>query len=153
MKELKIQPINNGTVIDHIKAGMGLKVLRILNIEESGTETPVSMIMNVSGKRERKKDIVKVEDRELSSIEVNKIALVAPDATINIIRNFEVIEKRAVELPTIIRGIVRCINPNCISNTNEPIQSEFDVLKEGDRIKLRCRYCSRITSDLVSQMM
>ncbi len=96
------------------------------------------------------KDIVKLTNRELSKEEVDRIALISPRATINIIRNFKVCEKKGVEIPTVIEGIVRCPNPGCISNTNEPIRSKFKVLPKG----LYCHYCDWvITKDLTSHII
>lgn len=140
MKELKVQPIKDGTVIDHITPGNALKVLKILGIEGKGASI-ISIAINVVGKR-GKKDIVKIENRELDSNEVNKIALIAPNATINIIRNYEVIEKRRVVVPDEIIGIVRCPNPNCISNSKEPIKSKFIVTKRQP-LRIKCYYCER----------
>ena len=140
MKELKVQPIKDGTVIDHITPGNALKVLKILGIEGKG-DSIISIAINVVGKRGRK-DIVKIENRELDSNEVNKIALIAPNATINIIRNYEVIEKHRVVVPDEIIGIVRCPNPNCISNSKEPIKSKFIVTKRQP-LRIKCYYCER----------
>ena len=110
MKKLKITPIKNGTVIDHITPGLAVKVLRILKIPES-TSSVVSVAINVKSKI-GKKDIVKVENRELDTREVDKIALIAPKATINIIRDFEVIDKHRVKLPNEIIGIVKSMVDN-----------------------------------------
>ena len=97
-----------------------------------------------------RKDIVKLTNRELSKEEVDRIALISPRATINIIRNFRVFEKKGVEIPTLIEGIVRCPNPGCISNTNEPITSKFEVTPKG----LHCRYCDWvITGDVPSHIL
>ena len=140
MKELKVQPIKDGTVIDHITPGNALKVLKILGIE--GKEgSIISIAMNVVGKR-GKKDIVKIENRELKAKEVDKIALIAPNATINIIRNYEVVEKHRVVIPEEIIGIVKCPNPNCISNSNEPIESKFVVISRNP-LRIKCYYCER----------
>jgi len=140
MKELKVQPIKDGTVIDHITPGNALKVLKILGIEGRG-DSIISIAINVVGKRGRK-DIVKIENRELDSNEVNKIALIAPNATINIIRNYEVVEKHRVIVPDEIIGIVRCPNPNCISNSKEPIKPKFIVIKRQP-LRIKCYYCER----------
>ncbi|MCW4019761.1 MAG: aspartate carbamoyltransferase regulatory subunit, partial [Candidatus Bathyarchaeota archaeon] len=94
-------------------------------------------------KRHGTKDVVKVEGRELNPKEVDKIALLAPHATINIIRDYKVAEKKRVKLPKVIRGIVKCANPACISNSSEPVQPTFYVEKE-DPLRLRCHYCSYI---------
>lgn len=140
MKELKVQPIKDGTVIDHITAGNALKVLKILGIEGK-EDSIISIAMNVVGKR-GKKDIVKIENRELDAKEVDKIALIAPNATINIIRNYEVFEKHRVAIPDEIVGIVKCPNPNCISNSNEPIETKFIVIRRQP-LKIKCYYCER----------
>jgi aspartate carbamoyltransferase regulatory subunit len=99
--------------------------------------------MNVPSKRLKVKDIVKVEGRKLASSEVDKIALVAPHATINIIRNYRVVEKQRVKLPKVIRGIVKCANPACISNSDEPVQSTFYVDRE-EPLLLKCHYCGYV---------
>jgi aspartate carbamoyltransferase regulatory subunit len=140
-KELYVKKIRNGTVIDHISAGHALDVLRILGIG-SGERDVVSVAMNVSSKSSSKKDIVKVENRELKPGEVDKIALIAPGATINIIRDYEVAEKTRVKLPGSMRGIVRCANPACVSNAGEPVETKF-IVERQDPLRLRCFYCSR----------
>ncbi|MCJ2512660.1 MAG: aspartate carbamoyltransferase regulatory subunit, partial [Candidatus Thermoplasmatota archaeon] len=112
MRELRVTPIKNGTVIDHIPAGMALKVLKILGITDESSDSTVSVAMRVTSKKSTLKDIVKVEDRELLEKEVDKIALVAPSATINIIQNFNVKQKYKVELPEVAKGILKCGNPN-----------------------------------------
>jgi len=137
-----VAKIKEGTVIDHITAGRALMVLRILGI--TGREGfVVSVVMNVPSKKMGRKDIVKIEGRELSPEEVNKIALVAPRATINIIRDYEVVEKHRVELPKTIRNIVRCVNPACITNAREPIEPLFYVVSE-EPLRLKCHYCGRV---------
>ena len=151
MKALKIQPIKHGTVIDHIDPGCALKVLRILKIPEEKKESIVSAVMNVKGKRGRK-DIVKIEDRELDPKEVDKIALLAPQATINIIRDYKVVEKHLVEVPDEITDIVKCANPNCISNAREYISSRF-MIKSRAPIQIRCFYCGREPEDIASRII
>lgn len=133
---LLVRRIQNGTVIDHIAAGEALNVVRILGITGTTTEA-LSIATNVPSGQMGKKDIVKLNNRELSKKEVDRIALISPQATINIIRNFKVCEKKGVEIPDLIEGLVKCPNPGCISNTNEPIQSVFLVTEKG----LRCTYC------------
>ncbi|KYK21545.1 aspartate carbamoyltransferase regulatory subunit [Thermoplasmatales archaeon SM1-50] len=145
MKELKVTPIKNGTVIDHITPGHALKVLHVLKIPES-TVSVVSILMNVNGKK-GKKDIVKVENRELDPKEVNKIALLAPKATINIIRDYEVVKKYSVQLPTEVIGLIKCSNPTCISNAREPVESRFHVISR-DPPRIRCYYCEREPDDI-----
>lgn len=146
-KELKVVPIKNGTVIDHIAAGQALNVLKILGIR-ARTDVALSVVMNVRSKHMGKKDIVKVEDRELKPEEVDKIALIAPNATINIIRESEVIAKHKVFLPEAIEGTIRCANPNCISNVErEPVISRFITVSENP-LRFRCFYCERIIEDV-----
>ncbi len=150
MKELKVTPIKNGTVIDHITSGMALKVLKILGIGEDISST-VSVVVHVPSSKKSWKDILKVEDRELSPREVDKIALIAPDATINIIRNYNVAEKYKVQVPDVARGILKCANPSCITNSNEPLETEF-VVKSKDPLRLMCRYCERELEDIASSL-
>ena len=138
---MRVTPLENGTVIDHIPAGQALNVLKILGIYKT-TNVTISLLMNVSSRRSGKKDIFKVENRELKEDEVNKIALIAPGATINIIRNCEVVEKYCVDMPDMISGVMRCPNPNCISNTDEPIKSQF-LVKSKNPVVLRCLYCEQ----------
>lgn len=146
-KELKIVPIKNGTVIDHITAGQALNVLKILAIQPR-SDAVVSVVMNVQSKKMGRKDIVKVEDRELKPEEVDKIALIAPNATINIIRDSEVVAKHKVYLPKVIEGIIRCANPNCISNAErEPVISRFITVSESPPL-FRCFYCERMIEDV-----
>jgi aspartate carbamoyltransferase regulatory subunit len=145
MKTLKITPIKDGTVIDHITPGRALKVLRVLNLPES-TSSVVSILMNVMGKK-GKKDIVKIENRELDPKELDKIALIAPKATINIIRDYEVVKKHTVEIPDEVVGITRCSNPTCISNAHEPVESRFHVISK-DPPRIRCYYCEREPEDI-----
>ncbi len=149
-KELKIPLIKDGTVIDHIDAGNAVKVLRILGIPETTTSV-VSVAINVKSKLGRK-DIVKVENRELDPNEVDKIALVAPKASINIIRDYEVAEKHRVNLPEEIQGIVCCSNPTCISNANEPVISRFKVIKK-DPLRIKCYYCEREPEDISERII
>ncbi|MEM2529933.1 MAG: aspartate carbamoyltransferase regulatory subunit, partial [Candidatus Bathyarchaeia archaeon] len=131
-KDLRIQKIENGTVIDHITAGYALDVLRILNMDGKDG--------HVRSDKMGKKDIVKIENRELRQQEVDKIALLAPKATINIIRDYGVAQKTRVRLPEVIRDIVRCDNPVCISNAKEPVEPKFYVVSTGPLL-LRCHYC------------
>lgn len=149
-KELKIPRIKDGTVIDHITAGNAVKVLHILGIPRS-TSSVVSVAINVKSKF-GKKDIVKVENRELDPQEVDKIALIAPKATINIIRDYEVAKKHKVELPNEIIGIVSCSNPTCVSNAKEPVKSRFKVISK-DPPRIKCYYCEREPEDIADRII
>lgn len=149
-KELKIPLIKDGTVIDHITAGNAVKVLHILGIPGT-TSSVVSVAMNVKS-RLGKKDIVKVENRELDPHEVDKIALIAPKASINIIRDYKVTEKHRVKLPDEIVGIVSCSNPTCVSNAKEPVQSKFVVIQK-DPVRIKCYYCEREPEDISDRII
>ncbi len=135
---LKVEKIDNGTVIDHIQAGKGLRVLQILNIQV-GYHGKVALLMNTTSSKMGKKDIVKIADKHIDDKTADKIALIAPDASLNIIKNFEVIEKRHVKLRSRLVGVAACPNPNCITN-HEKMESEFKL--EGNGI--RCFYCERL---------
>ncbi len=140
--ELHVSKIKNGTVIDHITGGHALDVVKILGITGS-EEGPITIAINVTSKRLRRKDIVKIEGRELKPQEVAKIALLASHATINIIRDYKVIKKQEVKLPKVIENILKCSNPACISNSNEPVGTKFYVDCD-DPLMLKCHYCGYI---------
>ncbi len=141
-KEIKVERIREGTVIDHISSGQALNVLRILGITKEYPLTAVTVAMNVPSPKSGRKDIVKIEGRELKGDEVGKISLISPKATINIIRNRGVVEKRKVSLPDIIEGVINCANPNCIT-WFEDTHSKFRV-ERRDPIRLRCLFCERV---------
>lgn len=150
MKELKVQPIRNGTVIDHISPGRAISVLRILGMPRPGWTSTITAAMNVASSRGRK-DILKIEDRELDTGEVNKISLIAPNATINIVREYEVVRKERVELPEKVSGLVKCPNPNCVTN-HEPVKSSFVVVAR-EPLHLRCGYCDREVADVAEHIV
>jgi aspartate carbamoyltransferase regulatory subunit len=138
-REVRVSKIKDGTVIDHISGGYALEVVKILGI--TGHEKQVVTIaINVPSKQFQVKDIVKIEGRAINKREVNRIALIAPRATINIVRDYVVVEKVEVKLPKIIEDVVKCANPTCISNSNEPVGAKFKVETE-DPLLLRCHYC------------
>ena len=141
-KTLRVSKIKDGTVIDHITGGHALDVIKILGIT-GRVNVVVTVAINVPSKTVGLKDMVKIEGRELKSEEVDKIALLAPHATINIVRNYKVVDKQRVKLPSVIRGIVRCANPACISNSKEPVQPTFYVDSE-EPLRIRCHYCGYI---------
>jgi aspartate carbamoyltransferase regulatory subunit len=141
-RELHVAKIERGTVIDHIAAGQALNVLGLLGIDGSAGES-VSVAMNVPSGALDRKDIVKVENRELSQDELDVLSLIAPEATVNIIRDYEVAEKHVVERPDEVIGVLSCPNTACITNTDEPVESHFTVLADG----VRCAYCGTIVRD------
>jgi aspartate carbamoyltransferase regulatory subunit len=141
-RELRVSKIRNGTVIDHIAGGQALNVLAILGID--GDEgVGVSIGMNVPSDKLGTKDVVKVEDRELSQGEVDVLSLLAPEATVNIVREFEVVEKKRVERPERVVGLLTCPNHNCITNADEPVESAFEVVDDG----VRCEFCGEIVRE------
>jgi|UniRef100_A0A7C4TVL3 aspartate carbamoyltransferase regulatory subunit len=142
-RKLKVDAIKEGTVIDHIPRAKALDVIKILKLKE---EDIITIGINFSSKKLGRKDIIKIENKELTEEEVNKIALIAPDATLNIIKDYNVVKKIEIKLPEVLEGIIKCPNPNCISN-NEKVISRFFVISEKP-VKVRCAYCERIfTSD------
>ncbi|WP_338729192.1 aspartate carbamoyltransferase regulatory subunit [Haladaptatus sp. DJG-WS-42] len=143
--ELRVSKIKSGTVIDHIPGGQALNVLAILGIDGSTGEA-VSVGMNVPSDRLGRKDIVKVESRELSQDEVDVISLIAPMASINIIRDYEVQRKHRVERPDSVEGVLECPNPSCITNEREPVNTRFTVLDDA----VRCDYCETIVRDNIA---
>jgi aspartate carbamoyltransferase regulatory subunit len=150
-REFKVSPIKNGTVIDHINEGMALKVLKILHITGKG-KSIVSVAMNVPSDKCEMKDIVKIEDRELEPRELDKIALIAPNATVSWIRDTEVVKKHRVNLPDVVEGIIKCSNPNCISNKNEPVGYKAVVISRNP-VQLKCYYCEREQEDIVGNII
>ncbi len=143
MKELVVSKIKEGTVIDHINAGKALLVLKILKIQP-GTDLMVSMAMNVPSSKMGKKDIVKVEGMFIRDEELNKIALISPNATINLIRDYEIERKFKVSPPAVVEGVLKCPNHACISNAErEPITAKFYIKTEQMRVTARCHYCGR----------
>lgn len=135
---LKVDTIEKGTVIDHIKGGKGKKVLTVLGIGEDYPHR-VALMMNVPSKKSGTKDIVKIEGKVVDEDAGNTIALISPGATINIIENEKVVKKYTVELPERLEGLGRCPNPNCITNSQRA-KKEFSM----DAGLYRCHYCERL---------
>jgi aspartate carbamoyltransferase regulatory subunit len=139
-KTLKISAISDGTVIDHISKDNTFKVAEFLNLKDGGDLVTVGM--NLESKRLGKKGLIKIGGRFLTKQEVDKIAIIAPEANINIIKNYNVKDKFKVEIPTVINGIIKCANTNCITN-KESSKTKFYVLGK-EPLKLRCHYCERV---------
>jgi len=140
-KTLKVLAIKNGTVIDHIPAGVGLKLIKLLKLEKY--DDTITTGINLHSKKQGRKDIIKIENMELSKDQVNQVALVAPSASINIIKNYQVVKKFAVEVPKEMVDVVECPNPKCITN-NEEVKSKFYTVENGENFKLKCAYCERL---------
>ena len=147
--KLKVSAIKEGTVIDHIPAKNLFKVISILGLNK--IENQITFGTNLESGKLGAKAIIKVSDKFFKDNEINKIALIAPHAKLNIIRDYEVVEKRIVETPDTIKGIVKCFNPKCITN-NESITTCFKVI-EKDPIALKCHYCEKITTEEQMQML
>ena len=137
---MKVQPIRNGTVIDHIKAGKGVKIMDILGFNNEGTA--ILSIMNVKSKKLGKKDIIKIEDRELSKEDIDRIALLSPKCNVNLIRNYSVYKKIEAKVSKTNVNIARCPNGNCITNNQRDIKSKMLLIDEKKFI-LACAYCKR----------
>ena len=140
--ELMVRRIKEGTVIDHIDEGKGLQVLDALRIDGKDGSL-ITIALNVPSGKFKKKDIIKVENKFLKDDDTNKLAVIVPNATINIIKNYKLVEKRRVSLPNEVDRIFRCSNPECITNSTEHIESIMDVMDKEGRV-LKCRYCSRV---------
>jgi len=139
---LKIGRIFKGTVIDHIDAGLAITILTLTGIEDS--PNLITIGVNVPSKKMEKKDIIKIEGVFLNEVQMQQISILSPNAAISLIDNYNVIEKKKVRIPDVIKKLVLCVNKTCISNsTKEPIHTEFHVLEEKP-LKIQCIYCDRI---------
>lgn len=140
-KEFIVSAIENGTVIDHIPPKSVFQVIKILHLEES--DDMVLFGTNLDSKKYGKKGIVKVKNKFFKKNEINKIGLVAPKATLIVIKDYQVTSKEVVKLPDTIEGIAKCFNPNCITN-HEKVETKFYLI-DKEEVKLRCHYCEKIT--------
>ncbi|ASB50635.1 aspartate carbamoyltransferase regulatory subunit [Alkalitalea saponilacus] len=141
-KQLQVSAIENGTVIDHIPAESLFDVINILGLDQ--ITNLITFGTNLDSDKLGKKAIIKVEGKFFEDNEINKISLVAPHVKLNIIRDYEVVEKRDVEIPDEVVGIVKCFNPKCITN-NEVIKTHFKVMDKTD-LALKCHYCEKNTT-------
>jgi aspartate carbamoyltransferase regulatory subunit len=135
--ELQVAALCNGTAIDHIPSGQVFKVVSLLGLEN--LKNRITIGNNLDSKKMGKKGIIKIEDKFFEEEEIDRIALVAPHVVLNIIRDYQVVEKKRVSVPKIIMDIVKCNNPKCITN-NEPMHTRFEVT-DTDNIELNCLYC------------
>lgn len=141
-KQLSVSAIQNGTVIDHIPAKNLFKVIQILRLDH--IDSQITFGTNLESKKLGRKAIIKISDKFFEDDDINRIALVAPDAKLNIIRDYEVVEKKVVEVPDFIVGIAKCMNPKCITNF-ETVATRFKVVSKKN-VALRCYYCEKITN-------
>lgn len=141
-KELKVSAIKNGTVLDHIPSGMLFKVINILGLQDCPNQ--VTFGTNLESKTLGRKAIIKIADKFFKDEEINKIALVAPQAKLNIIKNYEVVEKRILSVPDEILSIVKCQNPKCVTN-HQPIPTRFKTIHKGGKLLLECHFCEKLS--------
>lgn len=137
---LSVSAIQNGTVIDHITSDQTLRIMHMLRLLDKKYKVTVGF--NLPSKRMKYKDLIKIEDHVLTTKEANEITIFAPEATINIIQKFKVVQKIITTLPPSISGTFVCPNSHCITN-REPVESFFTVQEKGKQVRLVCRFCER----------
>ncbi|NDW12810.1 aspartate carbamoyltransferase regulatory subunit [Bacteroides sp. 214] len=138
-KELQVAALENGTVIDHIPSDKLFTVVSLLGLENM--ESNITIGFNLTSKILKKKGIIKIADKFFDDEEINRIAVVAPHVKLNIIRDYEVVEKKYVQLSDDLKGIIKCANPKCITN-NEPMPTLFHVI-DKETCVIRCHYCEK----------
>lgn len=139
IKEMQVAALENGTAIDHIPSEQLFKVASLLGIEH--LNNPITIGNNLQSKKMGSKGLIKISDKFFEEADINKISLIAPNVIMNIIRDYEVVEKKQVTLPEELIGIVKCNNPKCITN-NEPMNTRFYVV-DKDKVEIKCHYCER----------
>ena len=139
-KKLSVEAIENGTVIDHIPAGLGLAILRQFKLLHYGSAVTVGF--NLPSKTQGRKDIIKISGVAFDDEAANRLSLFAPEATVNTIADFKVVAKRRLTLPDEIAEVFRCPNANCASH-GEPVKSRFSIRGQGSQTKLKCHYCEK----------
>ena len=141
LRPFRVYAIEEGTVIDHIDSGQAIKIIRILNL--ASEHRVVTVGLNLPSDTQGHKDLIKVEGRELTKEEANRIAIFAPHATINIIREFKVADKFRIKIPEVIEHLIVCPNPTCITNS-ERMETKFFIKPNGEKLHLQCKYCEKI---------
>ena len=141
-KQLSVSAIESGTVIDHIPANTLFKVISILGLDH--IDSQITFGTNLESKKLGRKAIIKISGKFFEDNDINRIALVAPEAKLNIIKDDEVVEKKVVEVPDEIVGIAKCMNPKCITNY-EKVTTRFRVVSKKN-VALKCHYCEKITN-------
>lgn len=138
--QLQVEAIHRGSVIDHIPAGQGIKILKLFQLVE--TQERITVGFNLKSQQLSKKDLIKIENIRLTEEQANQLALFAPHATVNIIEDFKVVKKHLLTLPSFISGVFHCPNSNCISH-NEPVASHFHVREHNHMVRMKCKYCEK----------
>lgn len=141
--KLQVEAISRGTVIDHIPSGMGIRILKFFQLTDQ--QEPITVGLNLRSKQQSQKDIIKVENTVFSVEQANQLALFAKDATINVIDDYQVVEKYRVSLPDAVNAVLSCPNSNCISH-DEPVDSRFYVKGGKKEVSLKCHYCEKTFS-------
>ena len=140
--ELVVSALENGTVLDHIPAENVYKAIDLLNLR--GVESQITIGINLASKLYGRKGIIKIADRFFEDEELNRLALIAPKATVNVIRDFKVVEKKKITMPKEIIGMAKCMNPKCVTN-HQPIKTRFTTIAKGDEISLLCHFCEKVS--------
>ena len=138
-EELQVAALQNGTVIDHIPTDKLFTIVNLLGLQNS--DSKITIGNNFISKKLGTKGIIKVADRFFSDEEISRLSVVAPNVQLNIIRDYEVGEKKQVIMPDVVKGIVKCGNPKCITN-NEPMATIFHVIDKENGV-LKCHYCEK----------
>lgn len=145
-KELQVAALCNGTAIDHIPSDLLFKVVKLLRLETF--DNRITIGNNFESSKMKSKGIIKIADYFFIENDINKLAVIAPNIILNIIKDYEVVEKKRLLLPDVIKDVVKCINPKCITN-NEPMSTRFEVI-DKNCVELRCHYCdTKITEDQI----
>jgi len=140
---MQVSALESGTVIDHIPSEVLFKVISILGLDK--IDTTITFGFNLHSKKFGKKAIIKISERFPDDDDLNKMALIAPEAKINIIRDYKVVEKKVVKVPEKVKGIARCMNPKCVTNVEDNVKTRFTVLINNGAVDLKCHYCEKIT--------
>lgn len=141
--QLQVEAIRTGSVIDHIPANVGIKILKLLKL--NNTEERVTIGLNLPSSALGGKDLIKIENLFLSNEQASQIALYAPHATVNQIEDYQVVNKITLVLPSSIESVFQCPNSNCISH-GEPVESRFNVINKTESVHLKCHYCEKVFS-------
>ncbi|RZR42613.1 aspartate carbamoyltransferase regulatory subunit [Vibrio vulnificus] len=141
--KLQVEAIKNGTVIDHIPAQIGIKVLKLFDMHNSSQRVTIGL--NLPSSALGNKDLLKIENVFINEEQASKLALYAPHATVNQIEDYQVVKKLALELPEFVSDVFECPNSNCITH-NEPVATNFRVFEKKGDVRLKCKYCEKVFS-------
>ena len=139
-KELEVSAIQNGTVIDHIPAAVTFKVVQLLDLYDY--DGAITIGSNLTSKTLGRKGIIKVADKYFDDDVIDRLAVIASGVTVNVIRDYQIVEKKYVKMPQVIRGVVRCSNPKCVTN-HQPVPTKMELF-DSEQKTLRCVYCERV---------